>query len=56
MLLAADDGRGGRAELGQRRGNVECAEEGQRGGARAAAGLETTRGCCQKQEMVPVGL
>jgi hypothetical protein len=47
---------GNRAELGQRRGGVAHVEEGQQKGARAVAGLETTRGCCQKQEMVPVGL
>jgi hypothetical protein len=36
--------RGGWAELGQRPGGVARAEEGPRGGARAAAGLEVTHG------------
>jgi hypothetical protein len=37
--------RGGRVALGQRRGDVARLEENQRGGARAVAGLKTTRGC-----------
>jgi hypothetical protein len=37
--------RGGRAELGQRRGGVARAEENQKREARAADGLEMTRGC-----------
>jgi hypothetical protein len=37
--------RGGRAELGQRRGGVARLEENQKREARAAASLETTRGC-----------
>jgi hypothetical protein len=37
--------RGSRAALGQRRGGVARLEENQRGGARAVAGLEMTRGC-----------
>jgi hypothetical protein len=37
--------RGGRAALGQRRGGMARSEENQRGGARAVAGLGTTRGC-----------
>jgi hypothetical protein len=42
--------RGGRAALGQRRGGVARSEENQRGGARAVAGLETTRGCYQSRK------
>jgi hypothetical protein len=41
--------RGGWAELGQRSGGVARAEEGQRGGARAAAGLEVTHGSYQSR-------
>jgi hypothetical protein len=41
--------RGGWAELGQRPGGVARAEEGQRGGARAAAGLEVTHGSYQSR-------
>jgi hypothetical protein len=38
--------------LGQRRGGVARAEEGQRRGARAAAGLGAPRESCQRQEVV----
>jgi hypothetical protein len=37
--------RGGRAEIGQRRGGGARAEENQKREARAAAGLKKTRGC-----------
>jgi hypothetical protein len=37
--------RGDRAELGQRRGGVACAEDNKREGARAVAGLKMMRGC-----------
>jgi hypothetical protein len=42
--------------LGQRRGGVARAEEGQRRGVRAAAGLGAPRGSCQRQEVAPVEL
>jgi hypothetical protein len=41
--------RGSRAELGQRPGGVACVQEGQRGGARAAASLEVTNGSYQSR-------
>jgi hypothetical protein len=41
--------RGGRAELGQRRGGVARAEKGQRREAKAAAGLGVACGSCQSR-------
>jgi hypothetical protein len=42
--------------LGQRRGGVARAGEGQRSGARAAAGLGAPCGSCQRQEVAPAEL